>query len=398
MNILEQLKQRGLVKQVVFEQELKEQFDNGMVSFYIGFDPTADSLTIGHFLPILMAKRLQMAGHKPYILVGGATAKIGDPSGRTDMRKMLSPEQLAHNVSCIRKQLENYISFEGENGAVLVDNSEWLDKLNYIEFIKDVGSCLSVNRMLTAECFKQRFEKGLSFLEFNYMPMQAYDFYHLNKTYNVILEVGGDDQWSNMLAGADLIRRKLSKTAYSFTLPLLLKSDGTKMGKTAGGALWIDENKTPAYDLFQYFRNVEDVKVEECLKYFTFLSLEEIANLVKQDINKAKEILAYEIVKVVRGEDSAKQALAQAKASFGGNQDDMQAVEISKENVLVIDLLIALKIASSKSEARRLIEGGAVKINQRTVESVTETLMQEEQNSEFIIHKGKKVHIKVKLV
>ena len=346
MNILEQLKQRGLVKQVVFEEELKQELDNGMVSFYCGFDPTADSLTIGHFLPILMAKRLQLAGHKPYIIVGGATAKIGDPTGRTDMRKMLTEEQLAHNVSCIRKQLERYISFEGENGAVLLDNSEWLDKVNYIDFIREIGACLSVNRMLTAECFKQRLEKGLSFLEFNYMPMQAYDFYYLCKNHNVILEVGGDDQWSNMLAGADLIRRKLSKTAYSFTVPLLLKSDGTKMGKTAGGALWIDENKTPAYDLFQYFRNVEDVKVEECFNFLTLLDQKRIKEIMCGDINKAKEILAYEIVKIVRGEEQANSALNQAKASFGGNQEDMPVTQVSKENVSVIDLLVTLKIAS----------------------------------------------------
>ena len=398
MNILEQLKQRGLVKQVVFEEELKQELDNGMVSFYCGFDPTADSLTIGHFLPILMAKRLQLAGHKPYIIVGGATAKIGDPTGRTDMRKMLTEEQLAHNVSCIRKQLERYISFEGENGAVLLDNSEWLDKVNYIDFIREIGACLSVNRMLTAECFKQRLEKGLSFLEFNYMPMQAYDFYYLCKNHNVILEVGGDDQWSNMLAGADLIRRKLSKTAYSFTVPLLLKSDGTKMGKTAGGALWIDENKTPAYDLFQYFRNVEDVKVEECFNFLTLLDQKRIKEIMCGDINKAKEILAYEIVKIVRGEEQANSALNQAKASFGGNQEDMPVTQVSKENVSVIDLIVTLKIASSKSEARRLIEGGAVKINDRAVANVQDVLTAEEQASGFIIHKGKKVHIKVELV
>lgn len=398
MGLLNDLKQRGLVKQTVFEEDLEKELDSKMVSFYIGFDPTADSLTIGHFLPIVMAKRLQMAGHKPYILVGGGTAKIGDPSGRSDMRKMLSEEQLQHNVNAIKSQLEQYLSFEGKNGAVLVNNADWLDKLNYIEFIRDIGVCLSVNRMLTAECFKQRLEKGLSFLEFNYMPMQAYDFYYLYKNHNVCLQVGGDDQWSNMLAGADLIRRKLSKPAYALTLPLLLKSDGTKMGKTAGGALWVDKNRTPSYDLFQYFRNVEDVKVEECFRILTFVSLEEISEIMKGDINKAKERLSYEIVKIVRGEEEANNALNQAKASFSGDTENMQAVEVSKNITGIIDLLCELKIANTKSEARRLIEGKAIKINERAVENVQDVLTDEEQNSEFVVHKGKKVHVKVKLV
>ncbi len=398
MSILNDFKQRGLIKQTVFEQELEQQLEDKMVRFYVGFDPTADSLTIGHFLPILMAKRLQIAGHKPYILVGGGTAKIGDPTGRSDMRKMLSAEQLEQNVRAIRNQLEQYLSFEGENGAVLVNNADWLDKLNYIDFIRDVGACLSVNRMLTAECFKQRLEKGLSFLEFNYMPMQAYDFYYLFKNHNVTLQVGGDDQWSNMLAGADLIRRKLSKTAYSFTVPLLLKSDGTKMGKTAGGALWVDKNKTSSYDLFQYFRNVEDVKVEECFRILTFVPLNEIAEILKGNINQAKERLSYEIVKIVRGKAEADNALAQAKASFSGNTEQMQTVEVSKEVTNITDLLCELKIANSKSEARRLIEGNAIKIDNRLISNVQEQLTEQEKESTFVVHKGKKVHIKVKLV
>ncbi len=398
MNILDELENRGLVKQIVFKDELKEKFNNGMVRFYCGFDPTADSLTIGHFLPILMAKRLQLAGHKPYILVGGGTAKIGDPSGRTDMRKMLTQEQLDHNISCIKNQLSKYLSFEGENGAVLVDNANWLDNLKYVDFIRDIGSCLTVNRMLSAECFKQRYERGLTFLEFNYMPMQAYDFLHLFDSEDVILEIGGDDQWSNMLAGIDLVRRKLNKPAYAFTLPLLLKSDGTKMGKTAGGALWIDENKTSSYDLFQYFRNVEDIKVEECLRLLTLLDMEEIKQIMQGDINSAKERLAYEFVTIVRGKESADLALQQARASFGGNVLDMQAVNVSKSITNILDLLIELKMASSKSEARRLIEGGGVKIDDRAIVDINDTLTEEEMQKEFVVHKGKKNHIKVKLI
>ena len=314
------------------------------------------------------------------------------------MRKMLTQEQLDHNISCIKNQLSKYLSFEGENGAVLVDNANWLDNLKYVDFIRDIGSCLTVNRMLSAECFKQRYERGLTFLEFNYMPMQAYDFLHLFDSEDVILEIGGDDQWSNMLAGIDLVRRKLNKPAYAFTLPLLLKSDGTKMGKTAGGALWIDENKTSSYDLFQYFRNVEDIKVEECLRLLTLLDMEEIKQIMQGDINSAKERLAYEFVTIVRGKESADLALQQARASFGGNVLDMQAVNVSKSITNILDLLIELKMASSKSEARRLIEGGGVKIDDRVIVDINDTLTQEEMQKEFVVHKGKKNHIKVKLI
>lgn len=390
MNIIDELRERNLVKQVVFEEDLKKEFDSGMVSFYVGFDPTANSLTVGHFLPIIMARHLQQAGHRPIILVGGGTAMIGDPSLRTDMRKMLTREQIAENVDCIKKQLSRYISFEGKNGAILVNNADWLLNLNYIDFIRDIGSVLSVNKMLTAECFKTRLEKGLTFLEFNYMPMQAYDFLHLFQTYNCILEVGGDDQWSNMLAGADLIRRRESKPAYALTLPLLLKSDGTKMGKTASGALWLDENKSPDIDIFQYFRNVEDEKTEECLRMLTFLPIEKINELMKGNINSAKEVLAYEIVKLMRGEESAERTLKQVRASFSGDEENMPEIKIEKVDN-VIDLLLSTKLVVSKSEARRLIENKGVKINENIIEDINEPLTEKE----FVLHKGKKIHVKV---
>ena len=358
-NIIDELKERGLIKQIVFEDELKELIKTKQVKFYVGYDPTADSLTLGHFMTVVMARRLQQAGLKPYILVGGATAYVGDPTFRSDMRPMLTKEQLDHNVEAIQKQLRKIIDFEGENGAVMVNNADWLLNLNYIDFIREIGATLSVNKMLTYDCFKKRLEKGLSFLEFNYMPMQSYDFYHLFKTYDVQLEMGGDDQWSNMLAGADLIRRKLSEPAFALTIPLLLKADGTKMGKTAGGAIWLDKNRTPVFDFYQYLRNVDDNVVENCLKYLTFLPTNEIEELTKdggEKLNHAKEVLAFEVTKLVHGEEEAIVAQKQARAAFGGNTDDMQTVNVDV-GINIIDMIISLGAASSKGEARRLIDG-----------------------------------------
>lgn len=396
MDVVENLRERGLIKQIVFEDELKELLKTQKMSFYIGYDPTADSLTLGHFMTIVMARRLQMMGLKPVMLVGGGTAMIGDPSNRTDMRPMITKEIIQENVKGIRKQLERVLDFEGENGAVIVNNGDWLLNLSYVDFIREIGGNLSVNKMLTCDCFKARLERGLSFLEFNYMPMQAYDFYHLYKTMGVQIQVGGDDQWSNILAGADLIRRKLSKPAFAITIPLLLKSDGTKMGKTAGGAIWLDKNRTPVYDFYQYLRNVDDATVENCLRYLTFLPLEQILELTKEKnekLNYAKEVLAFEVTKLVHGEEEALQAQKQARAAFGGSVEDMQVKEIEKfENI--IDLITVVGACASRGEARRLIDGKAIKINDRVIESYDDKV--EEQNEKsFIFHKGKKFHIKV---
>ena len=393
-NIIDELKDRGLIKQIVFEDELKELIKTKQVKFYVGYDPTADSLTLGHFMTVVMARRLQQAGLKPYILVGGATAYVGDPTFRSDMRPMLTKEQLDHNVEAIQKQLRKIIDFEGENGAVMVNNADWLLNLNYIDFIREIGATLSVNKMLTYDCFKKRLEKGLSFLEFNYMPMQSYDFYHLFKTYDVQLEMGGDDQWSNMLAGADLIRRKLSEPAFALTIPLLLKADGTKMGKTAGGAIWLDKNRTPVFDFYQYLRNVDDNVVENCLKYLTFLPTNEIEELTKdggEKLNHAKEVLAFEVTKLVHGEEEAIVAQKQARAAFGGNTDDMQTVNVDV-GINIIDMIISLGAASSKGEARRLIDGKAIKINDETIEAYDRAF---NEKCEVIFHKGKKFHKKV---
>lgn len=396
-NIIDILEERGLIKQVVFKDELKDLVKQKQVKFYIGYDPTADSLTLGHFMTVVMAKRLQDAGLKPYILVGGGTVYVGDPTFRTDMRPMLTKEQIEHNKEGIKAQLKRIINFDGENGAVMIDNADWLLKLNYIDFIREIGPTLSVNKMLTFDCFKTRLEKGLSFLEFNYMPMQSYDFYHLFNTYDVQLQVGGDDQWANMLAGADLIRRKLSKPAFALTIPLLLKADGTKMGKTAGGAIWLDKNKTSVFDFYQYLRNVDDAVVENCLRYLTFLPLDEIINLTKdggEKLNHAKEVLAYEVTRLVHGEEEAEKAQKQARAAFGGNADDMEAVEVVN-GINIIDLIITLGASSSKGEARRLIDGKAIKINDEVVTSYDRVFNKED--GEFLFHKGKKFHKKVVL-
>lgn len=400
-NILDVLKERGFVKQTVYEEELREKLESGMVSFYTGIDPTANSMTIGHFMPMLTVMHLQRAGHKPYILVGGGTAHIGDPTGKTEMRKMMTKETIDSNVQAIQGQLKNYLNFEGENSAVFVNNADWLLKLNYVDFIRDIGSIMSVNRMLGADCFKSRYEKGLSFLEFNYMPMQAYDFLYLNKNYNVSLQIGGDDQWSNMLAGVDLVRRKEKNTAYSLTMPLLLTPEGKKMGKSEKGALWIDKERTSPYEIYQYLRNTADSKVEEFLKRMTFLSLEEIAELTKyQDerINVAKDVLAFEFIKLIHGEEDAILARSQSQAAFGkGDIGEMPTMQIElNDDKSIINILVSSKICKSNGEARRLIQAGAIKINERKITEVFDVLTSEEISEKtFVLHKGKKVHLKV---
>ncbi|MBQ7236970.1 MAG: tyrosine--tRNA ligase, partial [Clostridia bacterium] len=331
-NVFDVLKERGFIKQTIFEDELYEKLGKESVPFYIGFDPTADSLHIGHYIPIMAMAWMQRYGHKPIALFGGGTGMIGDPSGRSDMRQMMTIETINHNIQCFKSQMSRFISFEGENAAIIANNADWLLNLNYVNFLRDVGVYFSVNKMLTAECFKQRMEKGLTFLEFNYMLMQGYDFLHLFKEYGCVLEVGGDDQWSNMLAGVDLIRRKEKKSAFCLTCTLLLNSEGKKMGKTQKGALWLDENKCSVYDFYQYFRNVEDVKVEECMRLLTFMEMDEIKELTKYNderMNAAKERLAFEVTKLVHGEEKALAAQKQARAAFGGgNSDDMPTVEV----------------------------------------------------------------------
>ena len=398
-NVFDVLKERGFIKQTIFEDELYEKLGNESVPFYIGFDPTADSLHIGHYIPIMAMAWMQRYGHKPIALFGGGTGMIGDPSGRSDMRQMMTIETINHNIECFKSQMSRFISFEGENAAVIANNADWLLNLNYVGFLREIGAYFSVNKMLTAECFKQRMEKGLTFLEFNYMLMQGYDFLHLNREYGCILEVGGDDQWSNMLAGVDLIRRKEQKSAFCMTCTLLLNSEGKKMGKTQKGALWLDENKCSVYDFYQYFRNVEDVKVEECMRLLTFMDMDEIKELTKYNderMNLAKERLAFEVTKLVHGEEKALNAQKQARAAFGGgNADDMPSVEV--ENItLVADLLVSAGQAKSKGEAKRLIEGGGVSIESQKITDPFGAIPEEYlAKKEFILHKGKKVHIKV---
>ena len=399
MKIYEELQKRGLIAQVTDEKEIKELINGGGARFYIGFDPTADSLHIGHYIPVMAMAHMQRAGHKPIALIGGGTAMIGDPSGRTDMRQMMTKETIAHNVECFKKQLGRFVTFTGDNAATMVNNADWLLNLNYIEFLREVGSYFSVNKMITCDCFRTRMEKGLSFLEFNYMPMQAYDFLTLYRKYGCRLEIGGNDQWSNILAGADLIRRFEHADAYAMTFTLLLTSDGKKMGKTAKGALWLDGDKTTPYEFYQYFRNVEDVKVAECLKLLTFMDLDEIGELTKhcdQRINEAKKRLAYEVTKLIHGEEAAIEAQKQAAAAFAGEADEMPTVSVhAPENALVADILALAGVATSKSEARRLIEGGGVKIGEQKVATPTDTLDRYTRNATFVLHKGKKVHLRV---
>lgn len=400
-NVMDTLRARGFIKQTVYEEELYEMLGKESVPFYIGFDPTADSLHVGHFMQLIAMKHMQMAGHKPIVLIGGGTGMIGDPSGRTDMRSMMTRETVNYHCECFRKQMARFIDFEGENGAIMVNNADWLANLNYIDFLRDIGVHFSVNKMLTAECFKSRYERGLSFLEFNYMLMQAYDFLVLFQKYGCRLELGGDDQWSNILAGADLIRRKEQQPAFAMTFTLLTTSDGRKMGKTAKGAVWLDENKTSPYEFYQYWRNTDDADVEKCLKLLTFLPLDEIANLCAhkdERINAAKETLAYELTKMVHGEEKAKAAQAQAKAAFGGDAENMPAAEIPAGTATVADVLVAANAAKSKSEARRLIEGGGVKIDEEKIDDVNAPIPAAAlAKGEFVLHKGKKVHIKIVL-
>ncbi len=392
-NVMDTLRKRGFVKQVVYEDELYEKLGKESVTFYIGFDPTADSLHVGHFMQLIAMHHMQQAGHRPIILIGGGTAMVGDPSGRTDMRSMMTKETIRHNVECFKKQMSRFVSFEGENAAIVVDNGDWLMDLNYIDFLREIGTHFSVNRMLSAECFKQRLERGLSFLEFNYMLMQGYDFLVLYKKYGCQLELGGDDQWSNMLAGENLIRIKEQKPAYAMTFTLLTTSDGKKMGKTAKGAVWLDENKTTPYEFYQYWRNINDEDVEKCMKLLTYLPVEEIEELCAhkdERINKAKEVLAYELTKEVHGEEKANLAQSQAKAAFGGADAELLTKEVS-DVATVVDAMVAAGVAKSKGEARRLIEQGGVSVDET---KVTDANMPIPAN-EFVLHKGKKVHLKV---
>lgn len=400
-NVYDVLKERGFIKQTIYDEDLYKMLGEEKVKFYVGFDPTADSLHIGHYIPVMAMAWMQKYGHTPIALFGGGTGMIGDPSGRSDMRTMMTRETIEHNVECFKKQMSRFINFEGENAAIIANNADWLLKLNYVDFLRDIGAYFSVNKMLTAECYKQRMEKGLTFLEFNYMLMQGYDFLKLSDLYDCKLELGGDDQWSNMLAGVDLIRRKKQQDAFCMTCTLLLTSDGKKMGKTQKGALWLDENKCSVYDFYQYFRSVEDAKVEECMKLLTFMDLEEIEELCKykdERINEAKKHLAYEVTKLVHGEEKAKEAEKQAFAAFGGNAEDMPTVEINANgDTLIADVMFMAGVAASKSEARRLIDGGGVKIDETKVSDSHATVKDFTNANSFVLHKGKKVHVNVKL-
>ena len=405
MTCYEELKARGLIAQVTNEEEISKMINEGKAVFYIGFDPTADSLHVGHFMALCLMKRLQMAGNRPIALIGGGTGYIGDPSGRTDMRSMMTPETIQHNCDCFKKQMERFIEF-GEGKAQMVNNADWLMNLNYIEFIRDIGSCFSVNNMLRAECFKQRMEKGLSFLEFNYMPMQSYDFYYLFQHYGCNMQFGGDDQWSNMLGGTELIRRKLGKDAHAMTITLLLNSEGKKMGKTAKGAVWLDPNKTSPYEFYQYWRNVGDDDVLKCLRMLTFLPLEQIDEMDKWEgsqLNTAKEILAYELTKLVHGQEEAEKAQSAARAIFGGGGDtaDMPCTCLCREDaqgdsIGLLDLMVKCKLVPSKKEARRLVEQGGVEVNGEKVTDVSAAFPCTDFCGEgLVIKKGKKVFHKV---
>lgn len=399
-NIMDTLKARGFIKQVVFEEDLYEILGKQSVPFYIGFDPTADSLHVGHFLALMAMSHMQKAGHKPIVLIGGGTAKIGDPSGRTDLRSMMTDQTIKYNCDCFKTQMQKFFSFEGDNAAIMLNNAKWLDNLNYIQFIRDIGSLFSVNKMLTAECFKSRMEKGLSFLEFNYMLMQSYDFLHLFDKYACILQCGGDDQWSNILAGADLIRRKIGKPAFAMTFQLLTTSDGKKMGKTQKGAVWLDANKTTPYEFYQYWRNIDDGDVEKCLKLLTFLPLDKIAQLCEfkdERINLAKQTLAYEVTAIVHGQGEAEKAQTQALAAFNGDDVNMPTTTISKEITNIIDIMVALNVVKSKSDARNLITGGGIRIGEQKITQFDYELSDSQKQNGFVFHKGKKVHIKVEL-
>ncbi len=399
MKIFEELQARGLIAQVTDNNEIKELINNGGARFYIGFDPTADSLHVGHFMALCLMKRLQMAGNKPVVLIGGGTGYIGDPSGRSDMRSMMTPEMIQHNCDCFKKQMERFITF-GDDAAIMVNNADWLLNLNYIELLREVGACFSVNNMLRAECYKQRMEKGLSFLEFNYMIMQAYDFYHLHQNYGCNMQFGGDDQWSNMLAGTELIRKKTGEDAYAMTITLLLNSEGKKMGKTAKGAVWLDSEKTSPYEFYQYWRNVEDADVMKCIRMLTFLPMEYIEEMDKWDdsrINEKKEILAYELTSLVHGAEEADKAKAAAYALFGGGGDsaDMPTEEISKDELIdgtigIVQLVVKSGFASSNGEAKRLIQQGGVSINDEQITDLGKNYTVSDFGNGLKIKKGKK--------
>ena len=401
MGIYEELQARGLIAQVTNEPEIREMVNNGKATFYIGFDPTADSLHVGHFMALCLMKRLQMAGNRPVVLVGGGTGYIGDPSGRSDMRSMMTPETIQHNCDCFKKQMERFIDF-GEGKAIMVNNADWLLKLNYIELLREVGACFSVNNMLRAECYKQRMEKGLSFLEFNYMIMQSYDFYYMFQHYGCNMQFGGDDQWSNMLGGTELIRRKLGKDAYAMTITLLLNSEGKKMGKTANGAVWLDPNKTSPFEFYQYWRNVGDADVLKCIRMLTFLPLEQIDEMDKWEgsqLNRAKEILAYELTALVHGEEEAKKAENAAKALFGAGGDSanmpttvLADADFENGGINILSLLVATGLCPSRGEARRLVQQGGIVVDEKKVESIDESIPQEKFSGDgVIIRKGKKV-------
>ena len=404
MTLYDELVARGLIAQVTDEEEIKEMINNGKAVFYIGFDPTADSLHVGHFMALCLMKRLQMAGNKPIALIGGGTARIGDPSGRSDLRQMMTPETIQHNCDCFKRQMSRFIDFSDDK-ALMVNNADWLLELNYIDVLRDVGTHFSVNRMLTAECYKQRMEKGLSFLEFNYMIMQSYDFYVLYQKYGCNMQFGGDDQWSNMLGGTELIRRKLGKDAYAMTINLLLNSEGKKMGKTQSGAVWLDPQKTTPFEFYQYWRNVSDADVLKCIKMLTFLPLEEITVMESWEgsqLNEAKEILAYELTELVHGEEEAKRAKESAKALFsGGNAAEMPTAAITETDLRdgcidILGLLVSASLAESRAQARRTVEQGGVTVNGEKITDIRKTYTPEEiMAQDFVLKRGKKKFCRV---
>ena len=406
MKIYEELQARGLIAQVTDEPQIRELINHGGAKFYIGFDPTADSLHVGHFMALCLMKRLQMAGNKPVVLLGGGTGFIGDPSGRTDMRTMMNAETIRHNCDCFKKQMERFIEF-GEDEAIVVNNADWLLDLKYVELLREVGACFSVNNMLRAECYKQRMEKGLSFLEFNYMIMQAYDFLHLHNHYGCNMQFGGDDQWSNMLAGTDLIRRKTGEDAYAMTITLLMNSEGNKMGKTAKGAVWLDPEKTSPFEFYQYWRNIDDADVMKCLRMLTFIPVEELDEMEKWDsgrINEKKEVLAYDLTNLVHGEEEARKAKEASRALFSGVGDDsnmpttiLPESDIPDQGIYVLELMTACKLVSSKGEARRLIQQGGVSIDGKKVDTIEWMVGKKHFVEGIKIRKGKKVFHKVKI-
>ena len=407
MNIFEELQARGLIAQVTDDKEIKDLINNGGARFYIGFDPTADSLHVGHFMALCLMKRLQMAGNKPVVLIGGGTGYIGDPSGRSDMRSMMTPETIQHNCDCFKKQMERFIEF-GEDKAIMVNNADWLLNLNYIELLREVGACFSVNNMLRAECYKQRMEKGLSFLEFNYMIMQAYDFYHLHQHYGCNMQFGGDDQWSNMLAGTELIRKKTGDDAYAMTITLLMNSEGKKMGKTAKGAVWLDPEKTSPFEFYQYWRNVDDADVMKCIKMLTFLPMDKINEMENWDgsrINEKKEILAYELTELVHGREEADKAQKSARDIFSGSGDsenmptaDITSEDLFEDKIGIVKLVVKCGFAASNGEAKRLIQQNGITVNSAGVNTLDKTFTATELKDGLIVCKGKKHFKKAILV